>query len=97
MADQKLIAALQNLDSLIASHQWAEAVPLAEQLMARVLQTPIVLERCIQSLRGQEDWEALMDLLMRSRNRYLLWPHGSDLLMGQAMIELGKWSESIGA
>ncbi len=36
-----------------------------------------------------------MDLLMRSRNRYQLWPHGSDLLMGQGMVELGKWRESI--
>ena len=95
MANQKLIADLQKLDALIASQQWAEAAPLAEQVMARAPLTPGVLERCIQVLRGQEDWEALMDLLMRSRNRYQLWPHGSDLLMGQGMVELGRWSESI--
>lgn len=95
MANQNLIADLQKLDALIASQQWAEASPLAEQVMSCAPLTPGVLERCIQVLRAQNDWEALMDLLMRSRNRYQLWPHGSDLLMGQGMVELGKWSESI--
>jgi len=95
MANQKLIADLQKLDALIASQQWAEAAPLAEQVMARAPLTSGVLERCLQVLRGQQDWEALMDLLMRSRNRYQLWPHGSDLLMGQGMVELGKWRNSI--
>ena len=95
MANQKLIADLQKLDALIASQQWAEASPLAEKVMSQAPLTPGVLERCIQLLRAQNDWEALMDLLMRSRNRYQLWPHGSDLLMGQGMVELGKWSESI--
>lgn len=95
MAKKNLIADLQKLDVLIASQQWDEASPLAEQVMTRAPLTPGVLERCIQVLRSQENWEALMDLLMRSRNRYQLWPHGSDLLMGQGMVELGKWSESI--
>ena len=95
MANQKLIADLQKLDALIASQQWAEAAPLAEQVRARAPLSSGVPERWLQVLRGQQDWEALMDLLMRSRNRYQLWPHGSDLLMGQGMVELGKWRNSI--
>jgi hypothetical protein len=71
MANQNLIADLQKLDTLIASGQWAEASPLAEKVMSQAPLTPGVLERCIQVLRAQNDWEALMDLLMRSRNR---WP-----------------------
>lgn len=95
MTNQRFTDEVQELDALIAAQQWDEASPLARDLMDKIPLTPGVLERLAQVLRGQEDWEALMDVLMRSRNRYLLWPQGSDLLMGQGMVELGRWSESI--
>ena len=90
MTNQIFTDDFQKLDSLIASQQWDEASPLAEQVMSKAPLTPGVLERCIQGLRGQEDWTSLMDVLMQSRNRYQLWLQGSDLLMGQAMVELGR-------
>jgi len=95
MMNQSFTDEVQELDALIAAQQWDEAFPLAQDLMDKIPLTPGVLERLAQVLRGQEDWEALMDVLMRSRNRYQLWPQGSDLLMGQGMVELGRWSESI--
>ena len=95
MKNQIFTDDFEKLDALIASQQWDEAYPLAQDLMDKIPLTPGVLERLAQVLRGQEDWEALMDVLMRSRNRYQLWLQGSDLLMGQGMVELGRWSESI--
>ena len=95
MTNQSFTDEVQELDALIAAQNWDEASPLAQDLMDETPLTPGVLERLAQVLRGQEDWEALMDVLMRSRNRYQLWPQGSDLLMGQGMVELGRWSESI--
>lgn len=95
MTNQTFTDDFQALDALIAAYKWNEAFPLAKGLMDKIPLTPGVLERLAQVLLGQKDWEALMDLLMRSRNLYQLWPHGSDLLMGQGMVELGRWSESI--
>jgi hypothetical protein len=95
MTNQSFTDEVQELNALIAAQKWVEASPLAQDLMDKIPLTPGVLERLAQVLRGQEEWEALLDVLMRSRNRYQLWPQGSDLLMGQGMVELGRWSESI--
>ena len=42
------------------------------------------------ALRQQERWPAVQQLLLEVRNRYQIWPKGSDLLMGQSLLEQGK-------
>ena len=64
---------IQELDALIASQQWNEAFPLAQELMHKIPLTPGVLERLLQVLRVLRDWEALTDVLMRARNGCWTW------------------------
>lgn len=92
---RNLSTALQELDALIQSQQWQEARPVAESLVQRAPTAVGVIERAILVLRQLEDWAALTQLLTTARNRYQLWPLGSDLMMGQAMVELGEWSKAI--
>ena len=86
---------LQRLDHAIQAQEWETARPLADTIGAQRPTTPGVLERVILVLRQQEDWPALVDQLLLARNQYQLWPAGSDLLMGQAMVELGEWQKAI--
>ncbi len=90
-----LSRSIQRIDAHIASQQWDEARPLAEALVEQAPTVPGVLERSILVLRQQEDWAALSQVLLQARNQYQLWPQGSDLLMGQAMVELQDWSRAI--
>ena len=57
--------------------------------------TPGVIERAMLVLRQLEDWRALTALLLEARNKYQLWPLGSDLLMGQGMVELSQWAQAV--
>ena len=95
MTSLSLTTALQQVDGLIEAQQWSEARPLADALMQQAPTTPGVIERLMLVLRNLEDWAALTALLMDARNRYQLWPQGSDLLMGQGMVELGHWSQAV--
>lgn len=95
MIKPNLRAACQQIDQLIESDQWIEALAVFQPLIKQAPLTPGVMERGIQVLRGMEDWQGLMDMLMKARNRYQLWPDGSDLLMGQGMVESEEWSQAI--
>ncbi|WP_413404366.1 MULTISPECIES: hypothetical protein [unclassified Synechococcus] len=87
--------ALKELDGLIQQQQFAAARPTAEALVQQAPTTPGVMERAILVLRQLGDWAALTQLLLEARNRYQLWPHGSDLMMGQGMVELNQWDQAI--
>lgn len=95
MTTSALTASLQELDSLIQQQQWAAARAAAEALVQQAPTTPGVIERAMLVLRQLEDWRALTNLLLEARNTYQLWPLGSDLLMGQGMVELSQWSQAI--
>lgn len=92
---QSLNKTLLQLDQLTQAQQWQDARPLAEALVEQAPTTPGVIERAVLVLRQLEDWPALTQLLLRARNQYQLWPQGSDLLMGQGMVELAQWSKAI--
>ena len=95
MTTSALTAALQELDSLIQQQQWPEARAAADALVAKAPTTPGVIERAMLVLRQLEDWRALTGLLLEARNKYQLWPLGSDLLMGQGMVELSQWAQAV--
>lgn len=95
MTTSSLTAALQELDGLIKQEQWPEARPLADALVQQAPTTPGVMERLMLVLRNLDDWAALTALLLEARNRYQLWPEGSDLLMGQGMVELCQWAQAL--
>ena len=95
MTTSALTAALQELDGLIQQQQWSAARAAADALMAKAPTTPGVIERAMLVLRQLEDWRALTALLLEARNNYQLWPLGSDLLMGQGMLELSQWEQAV--
>ena len=95
MTTSALTAALQELDSLIQQQQWPDARAAADALVAKAPTTPGVIERAMLVLRQLEDWRALTGLLLEARNKYQLWPLGSDLLMGQGMVELSQWAQAV--
>ena len=95
MTTSALTSALQELDGLIQQQQWLAARAAADALFSKVPTTPGVIERAMLVLRQLEDWRALTALLLEARNKYQLWPLGSDLLMGQGMVELSKWTEAL--
>ena len=64
-------------------------------MLVRERPLPQVIERAVLVLRQLNDWHELITLLLQARNRYKLWPLGSDLLMGQAMVETEQWDQSI--
>lgn len=92
---QSLNKTLLQLDELTQAQRWQEARPVAEALVEQAPTTPGVIERALLVLRQLEDWPALTQLLLRARNQYQLWPPGSDLSMGQGMLEQGQWSKAI--
>ena len=95
MTTKTIMAALQALDRLIQGQQWPEARQSADALVEQAPTTPGVIERAMLVLRQLEDWQALSNLLLQARNRYQLWPLGSDLLMGQGMVELSQWVQAV--
>ena len=95
MTTTALKAALQELDGLIQQQQWLEARAAADALVVKSPTTPGVIERAMLVLRQLEDWRALTALLLEARNKYQLWPLGSDLLMGQGMVELSQWVQAV--
>ncbi len=95
MKTSALTAALQELDGLIQQQQWSAARAAAEALMAQAPTAPGVIERTMLVLRQLDDWRALTALLLEARNKYQLWPLGSDLLMGQGLVELSQWAQAL--
>ena len=95
MTTSALTIALQELDGLIQQQQWPAAREAADALVTQAPTTPGVIERALLVLRQLEDWRALTALLLEARNKYQLWPLGSDLLMGQGMVELGQWAQAV--
>ena len=92
---KRLSDSLQQLDAWIQAGEWEEARAASAALVKEAPLTPGVHERAIVVLRELEDWPALTALLMEGRNRYQLWIEGSDLLMGQGLVEMGEWSQAI--
>ena len=90
-----LTAALHELDGLIQQQDWPAARTAAETLVQQAPTTPGVMERAMLVLRQLEDWRALTALLLEARNKFQLWPRGSDLLMGQGMVELSQWAQAV--
>ena len=95
MINSSIADSLQQLDSLIQQGKWSEARAASEMLVQRAATSPGVIERAVLVLRQLNDWHELITLLLQARNRYKLWPLGSDLLMGQAMVETEQWDQSI--
>ena len=95
MNKSSLEASIHELDSLIQQQQWPAARVAAESLVESAPTTPGVIERATLIFRQLEDWNAVINLLLRARNRYQLWPLGSDLLIGQAMVEIEQWDQAI--
>ena len=94
-SDSLTTSSLQELDALIQQQRFLDARPVAEALVKQAPTTPGVMERAILVLRQLGAWEALIQLLLEARNRYQLWPQGSDLMMGQGMVELCQWDEAV--
>ena len=80
-------AALQALDELIQAGDWEVARESVLGLFKQHPTTPGVIERSMHVLRQLQQWQPLIDLLLEARNRYQLWPDGSDLLIGQSLVE----------
>jgi predicted Zn-dependent protease len=78
------------VDRAIKAGALADAQTQLEALMERHPTQPGVLERMVMVLRQQEQWPAVQELLLEARNRYGLWPDGSDLLLGQSLVEQGQ-------
>lgn len=76
------------VDAAIRQGAWADAEQELRSLLERMPTAPGVVERLALVLRQQEQWQDVRDLLLRVRNHYGLWPQGSDLLIGQALLEL---------
>ena len=87
--------AIQKLDALIQAGDWEAASEPALLLFKQYPTTPGVMERSMHVLRQVEQWQLLVDLLIEARNRYQLWPYGSDLLIGQSLVELEQWDQAI--
>jgi tetratricopeptide (TPR) repeat protein len=87
---QDLHQQISHLDALIQAGQWQEAAPIALALFEALPTAPGVLEKAVVVLRELGDWARLSELLLQARNRYGLWPKGSDLQLGQALLEQGE-------
>jgi tetratricopeptide (TPR) repeat protein len=85
---------LRQLDALIEQQNWHDATPKALALFEAKPTTPGVLEKAVVVLREQGAWQQLSELLLKARNRYGLWPSGSDLQLGQALLEQGEPSQA---
>ena len=81
---------LIGLDQLIAAQDWHAAEFEAFKLFNSMPTGLGVLERIVTILRERCEWDKLADLLLQARNNYGLWPNGSNLQLGQALLEQGK-------
>lgn len=88
-------AALEELDALIQAGAWEAAREPALALVKQYPTAPGVMERSLHVLRQLQQWQPLIDLLLEARNRYQLWPDGSDLLIGQSLVELEQWDQAV--
>lgn len=93
-SNQDLQQQAAQLDGLMQQGQWQEAAPLALALFEALPTTPGVLEKAVVAMRELGDWSALAKLLLKARNRYGLWPKGSDLQLGQALLEQGELEQA---
>lgn len=80
----------EQVDHLMNQAQWREAAPKALALFEAQPTAPGVLEKAVVTLRELGDWAGLSELLLKARNSYGLWPKGSDLQLGQALLEQGE-------
>jgi tetratricopeptide (TPR) repeat protein len=85
-----LEAQIGELDGLMAGQQWPEAQSVALSLFEAAPTAPGLLERAVVVLRQLEQWQQLADLMLEARNRYGLWAEGSELLLGQALLNQGN-------
>ena len=81
---------LIGIDQLIAVQDWQTAEIEAFKLFNSNPTILGVLERIVTILRERCEWDKLADLLLQARNNYGLWPNGSNLQLGQALLEQGK-------
>jgi len=81
---------LIELDELIIAQDWQAAEFEALKLFNSTPTGLGVLERIVTVLRERCKWDKLAELLLKARNNYGLWPNGSNLQLGQALLEQGK-------
>lgn len=85
---------LIELDQLIVAKNWQVAEVEALKLFNSAPTGLGVLERIVTVLRERCEWDKLTELLLKSRNNYGLWPNGSNLQLGQALLEQGKTEQA---
>ena len=85
----------KEIDALIRSGKWTDAKKYTLKLVESEPILPGLIERAMYILRQLEDWSTLSDLLIDYRNRYGLNPDGSNLLIGQSLVELAQWHHAI--
>lgn len=85
---------LIELDQLIAAQDWQAAEVEALKLFNSAPTGLGVLERIVTVLRERCEWDKLTELLLDARNNYGLWPNGSNLQLGQALLEQGKTEQA---
>lgn len=85
---------LIELDQLIAAQDWQAAEVEALKLFNSAPTGLGVLERIVTVLRERCEWDKLTELLLKARNNYGLWPNGSNLQLGQALLEQGKTEQA---
>lgn len=93
-SNQDLQQLMGQVDALMQQGQWQEAAPMAMALFEAQPTAPGVLEKAVVTLRELGDWTGLSELLLKARNRYGLWPKGSDLQLGQALMEQGNLEQA---
>lgn len=94
MKSKDVLTRAAEVDQLIATQQLEKATELALSLFEDAPSKPGMLERVLLVLRQSEQWSRLCEVLMQARNRFQLWPSGSDLLMGQGMLQLGRHEQA---
>lgn len=87
---QELHQLVGQVDALMQQSRWQEAAPMTMALFEAQPTEPGVLEKAVVTLRELGDWSGLSELLLKARNSYGLWPKGSDLQLGQALLEQGE-------
>lgn len=95
LTSSQVQALAHQVDTLLAAGEIAEAGSKAVELFRSAPSQPGMLERAVLALRQAGNWPDLTELLLEARNRYQLWPVGSDLLVGQGLVEQGQHSQAI--
>lgn len=83
-----------SIDAKLRAGEHDAAIEALQAWMDQQPTTPGVVERLALALRQQERWPEVRTLLLEARNRFGLWPQGSDLLIGQALLELGETQQA---